>query len=144
MSAELDSTPPQEHIPTGAVRRFPAHERLDSAYATLGSIMKGKGGKPKTLKEDHQQSDNEHKPLSSRMLVSSMLVLVFCLLLNQVGLFVPVVIMARNCILSKQPSAVRPKYPVCSDQTLADEMTIVGAEGGRPARARAARLSWVS
>ena len=31
MSAELDSTPPQEHIPTGAVRRFPAHERLDSA-----------------------------------------------------------------------------------------------------------------
>ena len=51
--------------------------------------------------------------------------LVFCLLLNQIGLFVPVVIMARNCILSKQPAAIRPKYPVCSEQMLSDEMTIV-------------------
>ena len=30
--------------------------------------MKGKGGKPKTLKEDHQQC-NEHKPLTHSLTV---------------------------------------------------------------------------
>merc|ERR1719217_1664194 len=84
--------------------------------------MKAKGGKPKSS-ESHHLADS--KPLSSRVLITSMLVLMFCLLINQVGLFVPLVIMARNCILSKQPSAVKPKYPVCSEQTLSSEMTIV-------------------
>ena len=88
--------------------------------------MKGKGGKPKSsylLQEDRQAA--EDKPLSSRMLVTSMLVLVFCLLMNQVGLFVPLVIMARNCALSKVPPSVQPKYSTCSDQMLANEMTII-------------------
>ena len=127
-AAALSTPPPeeppqQEHAPSGLIRRFPAHEHLDQAFATMGSIMKGKGGKPKAFKE--YSAGPESKPLSSRMLVTSMLVLVFCLLLNQIGLFVPVVIMARNCILSKQPAAIRPKYPVCSEQMLSDEMTIV-------------------
>ena len=88
--------------------------------------MKSAGGKPKSsqsLQEDLRAAEN--KPLSSRMLVTSMLVLVFCLLLNQVGLFVPLVIMARNCALSKVPPSVLPKYATCSDEMLANEMTII-------------------
>jgi len=86
--------------------------------------MKSAGGKPKSsLREDLRAAEN--KPLSSRMLVTSMLVLVFCLLMNQVGLFVPLVIMARNCALSKVPPSVLPKYATCSDQMLANEMTII-------------------
>ena len=76
-------------------------------FATVGGIMKAKGGKPKaSVQEDMRAA--EDKPLSSRMLVTSMLVLVFCLLMNQVGLFVPLVIMARNCALSKVPPSVKP------------------------------------
>merc|ERR1719230_1105573 len=45
--------------------------------------------------------------------------------MNQVGVFVPLVIMARNCILSKQPLSVTPKYGTCSEQMLSSEMTIV-------------------
>ena len=106
------------------MRRFPSHERLDSMFATVGGIMKSAGGKPKSsLREDLRAAEN--KPLSSRMLVTSMLVLVFCLLMNQVGLFVPLVIMARNCALSKVPPSVLPKYATCSDQMLANEMTII-------------------
>jgi len=86
--------------------------------------MKSAGGKPKSsLQEDLRAAEN--KPLSSRMLVTSMLVLVFCLLMNQVGLFVPLIIMARNCALSKVPPSVLPKYATCSDQMLANEMTII-------------------
>ena len=115
----------QEHrLSDGGMRRFPSHERLDSMYATVGGMLKGKGGKPKAFSKEDLQAV-EAKPLSSRMLVTSMLVLVFCLLLNQVGLFVPLVIMARNCALSKVPLPVQSMYPVCSDQMLANEMTIV-------------------
>ena len=115
----------QEHKLSGdGLRRFPSHERLDSMFATVGGIMKAKGGKPKaSVQEDMRAA--EDKPLSSRMLVTSMLVLVFCLLMNQVGLFVPLVIMARNCALSKVPPSVQPKYPACSEQMLANEMTII-------------------
>ena len=123
MSAETE----QEHrLSDEGMRRFPSHERLDSMFATVGGIMKSAGGKPKSshsLQEDLRAAEN--KPLSSRMLVTSMLVLVFCLLLNQVGLFVPLVIMARNCALSKVPPSVLPKYATCSDEMLANEMTII-------------------
>ena len=83
-AAALSTPPPeeppqQEHAPSGLIRRFPAHEHLDQAFATMGSIMKGKGGKPKAFKE--YSAGPESKPLSSRMLVTSMLVLVFCLLM---------------------------------------------------------------
>ena len=52
-------------------------------------------------------------PASSRLLLPALVVLVVCLLLNQGGLFVPVVMIARNCMLSKTPREVRPKYPTC-------------------------------
>merc|ERR1719163_1798871 len=48
-----------------------------------------------------------------------------CLLLNQIGLFVPLVMIARNCMMPKTPHDVRPKYPQCSEAMLAEEMTIV-------------------
>ena len=102
-SGGAEAPPEQGHHHSDGIRRFPSHERLDSMFSTLG-IMKGKGGKPKSSRLA------DTKPLSSRVLVTSMLVLVFCLLMNQVGLFVPLVIMARNCILSKQPLSVTPKY----------------------------------
>jgi hypothetical protein len=121
MSAETE----QEHkLSDDGLRRFPSHERLDSMFATVGGIMKAKGGRPKASVQDDLRAA-EDKPLSSRMLVTSMLVLVFCLLMNQVGLFVPLVIMARNCALSKVPPSVQPKYPACSEQMLANEMTII-------------------
>merc|ERR1719217_99670 len=63
--------------------------------------------------------------LQSHMLLPSLAVLAFCLLLNQIGLFVPVVMVVRNCVLPKKPQMVRPKYPSCPAEMLAEEMTIV-------------------
>ena len=63
--------------------------------------------------------------LQSRMLLPSLAVLAFCLLLNQIGLFVPVVMVVRNCVLPKKPQMVSPKYPSCPAAQLAEEMTIV-------------------
>merc|ERR1719217_850750 len=63
--------------------------------------------------------------LQSHMLLPSLAVLAFCLLLNQIGLFVPVVMVVRNCVLPKKPQMVRPKYPSCPAEMLSSEMTIV-------------------
>ena len=72
---------PSEKGITKPVRRFPAHERLDKLRASVSYIMKGAGGKPKT------SSDGTDSP--PRFLTSAVVVLACCLLLNQVGLFVP-------------------------------------------------------
>jgi len=64
-------------------------------------------------------------PMQSRMLLPSLALLAFCLLLNQVGLFVPFVMITRNCVLPKTPRDVRPKYPSCPATMMSKEMTIV-------------------
>ena len=75
---------------------------------------------------DHAAAQADMKPpLASRMLLPSMVALMCCLVLNQFGLFVPLVLMGRNCVLSKTPREARPKYPMCSDAMLSSEMTIV-------------------
>ena len=91
----------------------------------MGSVLKGKGGKPKGSSKDQSTQADMKPPLASRMLLPSMVALMCCLVLNQVGLFVPLVLMGRNCVLSKTPREARAKYPTCSDAMLADEMTIV-------------------
>merc|ERR1719460_761969 len=87
-------------------------------------MLKGKGAAARNMRDKGVQAD-VHAPLQSRMLLPSLAVLAFCLLLNQIGLFVPVVMIVRNCILPKTPRAMRPAYPACTDEQLAAEMTIV-------------------
>merc|ERR1719460_1228423 len=87
-------------------------------------MLKGKGAAARNMRDKGVQAD-VHAPLQSRMLLPSLAVLAFCLLLNQIGLFVPVVMIVRNCILPKTPQAMRPAYPACTDEQLAAEMTIV-------------------
>merc|ERR1719460_2665212 len=87
-------------------------------------MLKGKGAAARNMRDKGVQAD-VHAPLQSRMLLPSLAVLAFCLLLNQIGLFVPVVMVVRNCILPKTPQAMRPAYPACTDEQLAAEMTIV-------------------
>ena len=105
---------------------YASHEKLDKVRAR-GSVVKGKGGTPKMFlgAEGEVQKQRQSAPQQSRFLLPSLFVLAFCLLLNQVGLFVPVVMVARNCFLSKTPRTVRPKYATCSESMLAAEMTIV-------------------
>merc|ERR1719460_3344646 len=87
-------------------------------------MLKGKGAAARNMRDKGVQAD-VHAPLQSRMLLPSLAVLAFCLLLNQIGLFVPVVMIVRNCILPKTPQAMRPAYPSCTDEMLSGEMTIV-------------------
>lgn len=89
--------------------------------------MKGKGGviKKGSQKERAVEATDVQQPVVQRMLLPSIIVLSSCLVLNQLGLFVPIVMMTRNCILPKTPREVRPKYPTCSEAMLAKEMTIV-------------------
>ena len=99
------------------VRRFPAHEKLDQVRASVSYFLKGAGGKPKLA------ADSTDAP--PRFLFSAVVVLACCLLLNQVGLFVPLVMITRNCVMPKMPQNVRPKYPACPAAMLGKEMTIV-------------------
>jgi len=87
-------------------------------------VAKGKHGVPRSTRDKGVQADVS-PPLHSRMLLPSLAVLAFALLLNQIGLFVPVVMVARNCMLPKTPQKARPKYPSCPEPMLAKEMTIV-------------------
>ena len=111
-------------VVTASSSRYASHEYLDSVRARMGSVLKGKGGKLKPSKDQSTQADMK-PPLASRMLLPSMVALMCCLVLNQFGLFVPLVLMGRNCVLSKTPREARPKYPMCSDAMLSSEMTIV-------------------
>ena len=109
------------------LRELPAQptnpDRLSALGERVGSALKGRGG-ARGVRDKGVQAD-VHAPLQSRMLLPSLAVLAFCLLLNQVGLFVPVVMVVRNCILPKTPQLVRPAYPACTDEMLSSEMTIV-------------------
>jgi len=99
-----------------------APKRVHS-FERLGKMLKGKGGAMR--RADKGVQADLHQPLQSRMLLPSLAVLGFCLLLNQVGLFVPVIMVMRNCVLPKKPQQMRPAYPGCTDAQLASEMTIV-------------------
>lgn len=106
-------------------KRFTQHERLDQ-YQTGGVMMKGPGGTPKV--GDGKLQAQAVAPVArtkNRFLLRSMLGLTFCLVLNQMGLFVPIVMIARNCISPKVPQMAKPKYPQCSAADMAKEMTIV-------------------
>ena len=104
--------------------RVRSFERLDQLRERLGTPLNGKGAAARRMRDAGIQAD-VHQPLQSRMLLPSLAVLAFCLLLNQVGLFVPVVMVVRNCVLPKTPRAMRPAYPACTDEMLSSEMTIV-------------------
>lgn len=92
--------------------------------SSMGYVLKGKGGHIKPMADKGTQA--EVRPtVSQRLLLPAIVVLSSCLLLNQVGLFVPIVMMTRNAILPKTPKPVRPKYPSCSAEMLSKEMTIV-------------------
>jgi hypothetical protein len=101
------------------VNRSSSSERLDLVKSALGW-----NGPKRAMRDKGVQADVS-PPASSRLLLPALVVLVVCLLLNQGGLFVPVVMIARNCMLSKTPREVRPKYPTCSPTMMRDEMTIV-------------------
>ena len=103
--------------------RVRSFERLDQLRERIGTALNGKGAR-RRMRDAGIQAD-VHQPLQSRMLLPSLAVLAFCLLLNQVGLFVPVVMVVRNCVLPKTPRAMRPAYPACTDEMLSSEMTIV-------------------
>ena len=75
--------------------------RLAQVKSAL-SWVKGGGGL-KVTRDKGVQADVS-PPLQTRMLLPSLAVLAFCLLLNQIGLFVPVVMLARNCVLPKTPT----------------------------------------
>jgi hypothetical protein len=109
--------------PVQPLRNY-SFEKLDQLRERVGSTLKGKGAAARNMRDKGVQAD-VHAPLQSRMLLPSLAVLAFCLLLNQVGLFVPVVMIVRNCILPKTPQAMRPAYPSCTDEMLSGEMTIV-------------------
>ena len=121
----------RDHISNVTQRRvhMAAHERLDAIKSAVGGVFKGKGGAVKGgVRDKSVQADVSTSTLQSRMLLLSLAVLAFCLLLNQVGLFVPVVMVVRNCVMPKTPRLVRPKYPSCpavGEGSLASEMTIV-------------------
>jgi hypothetical protein len=121
----------RDHLTNVTQRRTgtSAHERLDAIKSAVGGVFKGKGGAPKTgVRDKGVQADVATATLQSRMLLPSLAVLACCLLLNQVGLFVPVVMVVRNCVMPKTPRLVRPKYPSCpatGEGSLAHEMTIV-------------------
>ena len=104
--------------------RVRSFERLDQLRERIGTALNGKGAAARRMRDAGIQAD-VHQPLQSRMLLPSLAVLAFCLLLNQVGLFVPVVMVVRNCVLPKTPRAMRPAYPACTDEMLSSEMTIV-------------------
>merc|ERR1719230_900298 len=113
----------RDHCP-GADKRFAQHEQLDKYNATSqGMIMKAAGGTPKTGGDTKMQERiPEVQRAKNRFLLRSMLVLASCLVLNQMGLFVPIVMITRNCISPKVPITAKPKYPQCSDSDLAKEM----------------------
>jgi len=111
----------REEVPLAAARQYGSFERLDQVKSALG--LKGSGRRP--TRDKGVQADVAPPPVSSRLLLPSLAVLAVCLLLNQGGLFVPVVMIARNCLLPKVPREVRPKYPSCPATMMRDEMTIV-------------------
>ena len=109
--------------PSGPLRRFASHERLAEWRSQAGSYLKGnRSGSPKVMQDKGIQAEVQAPP---RFLFSAIMVLACCVALNQVGLFVPLVMITRNCVLPKFPRTVQPKYPTCSDAMLGDEMTIV-------------------
>ena len=109
--------------PSGPLRRFASHERLAEWRSQAGSYLKGnRSGSPKVMQDKGIQAEVQAPP---RFLFSAIMVLACCVALNQVGLFVPLVMITRNCVLPKFPRTVQPKYPTCSDSMLGDEMTIV-------------------
>jgi hypothetical protein len=85
------------------MRPFMRHERLEKIKTQVGSVLKGKGGVPRSARE--KGAEAHRHSLRSRMLLPSLTVLAFCLLLNQIGLFVPGVMVMRNCLLPKTPGA---------------------------------------
>jgi len=114
----------QQHRPAEKVPRFPSHEALEQCSGRSPYLLKGKGGVVKH-KGGAKQSQELRLSLAQRLLLPTVVTLSSCLLLNQMGLFVPIVMMTRNCIMPKKPREVRPKYPSCSEEVLAKEMTIV-------------------
>jgi len=110
-------------------KRFSEHNQLDQYRSTNGTIMKGKGGTPKPAYppegKPHLATVQAARPVKNRFLVPSLVFLGCCFLLNSLGMFVPLVMILRNCISPKVPVNARPKYPQCSDQMLGKEMTIV-------------------
>jgi len=91
---------------------------------SMGYVLKGKGGSGKPMADKGTQAEMA-PTISQRLLLPAIVVLSFSLLLNQIGLFVPIVMMTRNCILPKTPKGIRPKYTSCPAEMLAKEMTIV-------------------
>jgi len=106
------------------MRRLASHERLERMISSMGYVLKGKGGAVKGTSDKGIQADIR-PPAAQRFLVPAIVLLASCLMLNQVGIFVPVVMMTRNCILPKTPKSITPKYPTCSPDMLSKEMTIV-------------------
>lgn len=106
------------------MRRFPSHERLEQLKsAAVGFVMKTKGGAVR-MRDKGIQADVQ-PPLKSRMVKVSFWLVITSLMLNQLGLFIPIVMMARNSILTKTPRNIRAKYPECPADFLSSEMTIV-------------------
>jgi len=115
----------RDHNATAEQRQLHAHSRLDQAKTAFGWPGTSQGSASKAVMRDKCIQAEVRPNVQTRMLLPSLAVLAFCLLLNQIGLFVPIIMIARNCVLPKTPKEVRPKYPTCSESMLAKEMTIV-------------------
>jgi len=105
-------------------RRVP-HEQLEQLRSATGYLLKSAGGAVKqSTKDKAAQTDGPLRQRNRFMLPASLTVLA-ALLLNHVGLFVPLVMMTRNCLMPKKPVAIEPKYPACPAELLEAEVTIV-------------------
>lgn len=74
-----------------------AHEKLEQMRGSTGYLMKSAGGAVKST--DDKQMETTERPAVQRMLMPAVVAIFSCLFLNQLGLFVPIVMMTRNCIM---------------------------------------------
>ena len=79
-----------------AQRSGRAHEKLEQMRGSTGYLMKSAGGSVKSTEDKQLQTE---RPAVQRMLMPAVVAVFSCLFLNQLGLFVPMVMMTRNCIM---------------------------------------------
>jgi hypothetical protein len=72
------------------------HDKLEQMRGATGYLMKSAGGSVKSTEDKQMQTE---RPAVQRMLMPAVVAIFSCLFLNQLGLFVPIVMMTRNCIM---------------------------------------------
>lgn len=76
--------------------RHISHDKLEQMRGATGYLMKSAGGTVKSTEDKQMQTE---RPAVQRMIMPAVVAIFSCLFLNQLGLFVPIVMMTRNCIM---------------------------------------------